>query len=267
MNLTRPLEGVTPTLDGPVLQSLARTTYPLTRQQVTALVGDASEAGVRKVLRRLVEQGVVTEQRIGGQYSYSANRDHLVWSGIETILDARNRLDTRLSTLTSSWRVPPLSLEIFGSVSQGTSTAASDLDLLVYRPTLSADDAEAWDEQLVGLKDAVRRWTGNECEILDLDALALVEMVADDAAVLRSPRRHVMGVELSAAAPNRKLARMLWLSLDKPVPVGGWTALLEALAADPGVAHRIRASPSFRVTFDQLATALAGRPRPAENGW
>ncbi len=264
MNLTRPLEGVTPTLDGPVLQALGRTTYPLTRQQITDLAGDASEAGVRKVLRRLVDQGVVTEQRIGGQYSYSANRDHLLWPGIETILDARNTLKVRLVELVTGWRVPPLSMEIFGSVAQATAAAASDIDVLLYRPTLGAENSDDWDEQLVGLKDAVRRWTGNECEILDVDAVTLVEMVANDAVVLHPSRDHVLGVDLAAAMPDRGLARTLWLSLAEPIPNrGGWASRLDTLGAQTRVSQRIRVSPPFRVTFEQLTAALAGPPETA----
>ena len=51
----------------------------MTRQQVADLIGEASEAGVRKVLRRLAEQGVVIEQRIGRYYTYVGNCEHILW--------------------------------------------------------------------------------------------------------------------------------------------------------------------------------------------
>jgi len=74
VDFSQPFRAVTPTLDGSVPRVLARTTHPLTRQQVADLVGKASEAGVRKVLRRLAQQGVVIEQRTGRQYPYVGNR-------------------------------------------------------------------------------------------------------------------------------------------------------------------------------------------------
>ncbi len=47
----------------------------MTCQQIADLIGDASEAGVRKVLRRLAEQGLVIEQRVGRQYTYVGKSD------------------------------------------------------------------------------------------------------------------------------------------------------------------------------------------------
>src|SRR5665811_1674142 len=78
VDFSQPFRAVTPTLDGPVLRVLARTTHPMTRQQVADLLGEASEAGVRKVLRRLAEQGVVIEQRIGTHYTYVGNRERIL---------------------------------------------------------------------------------------------------------------------------------------------------------------------------------------------
>lgn len=64
----------------------------LTRQQIVALVEDASEAGVRKALARLVEQGIVIEQRFGKRYAYLANAEHLLWPSVEGLFSARRLL-------------------------------------------------------------------------------------------------------------------------------------------------------------------------------
>lgn len=114
MDLTEPFRALTPTLDGPVLRVLAGTVEPMSRQQVTGLVGDASEAGVRKVLRRLSDQGLVVEQRVGTQYTYAVNRDHIMWPAVDLAVTAAERLDARIREHVEAWQVAPLSVELFG---------------------------------------------------------------------------------------------------------------------------------------------------------
>ena len=209
VDFSQPFRAVTPTLDGPVLRVLARTTHPMTRQQVANLVGEASEAGVRKVLRRLAEQGVVIEQRIGTHYTYVGNREHIMWPAVEVFMSAADRLDTTIREHVEAWEIPALSVELFGSVAAGTSTADSDIDLMVYRPCLTDDQVGLWDSQVAELRMAVERWTGNACEILEIDARTLVEMAAVDEPVLQAPRVPISGLNLALAFPDTGIARIL----------------------------------------------------------
>ena len=209
VDFSQPFRAVTPTLDGPVLRVLARTTQPMTRQQVADLIGVASEAGVRKVLRRLAEQGVVIEQRIGTHYSYVGNREHILWPAVEVFMSAADRLDTTIREHVEAWEVPALSVELFGSVAAGTSTADSDIDLMVYRPSLTEDQVELWDGQVAELRVAVERWTGNACEVLEIDPRTLVEMAAEDEPVLKSPRVPISGLDIAAAVPSMEIAKSI----------------------------------------------------------
>lgn len=209
MDFSQPFRAVTPTLDGPVLRVLARTTQPMTRQQVADLIGEASEAGVRKVLRRLAEQGVVIEQRIGTHYTYVGNREHILWPAIEVFMSAADRMDATIREHVEAWEVQALSVELFGSVAAGTSTADSDIDLMVYRPSLTDDQVELWDSQVAELRMAVERWTGNGCEILEIDPRTLVEMAAEDEPVLRAPRVPISGLNIAAAAPSMEIAKRI----------------------------------------------------------
>jgi len=209
VDFSQPFRAVTPTLDGPVLRVLARTTQPMTRQQVADLIGVASEAGVRKVLRRLAEQGVVIEQRIGTHYSYVGNREHILWPAVEVFMSAADRLDTTIREHVEAWEVPALSVELFGSVAAGTSTADSDIDLMVYRPSLTEDQVELWDGQVAELRVAVERWTGNACEVLEIDPRTLVEMAAEDEPVLKAPRVPVSGLNIAAAVPSMEIAKSI----------------------------------------------------------
>lgn len=207
MDFSQPFRAVTPTLDGPVLRVLARTTQPMTRQQVTGLVGEASEAGIRKVLRRLAEQGVVIEVRIGTRYTYLANREHILWPAVEVFMSAADRLDSTIREHVEAWAVPALSVELFGSVAAGTSTADSDVDLMVYRPFLDDDHIELWDAQVAELRLAVERWTGNACEIMEIDPQTLVDMAAEDEPALKAPRVPISGLNLATAFPSIEMAK------------------------------------------------------------
>jgi hypothetical protein len=251
VDFSQPFRAVTPTLDGPVLRVLARTTHPMTRQQVADLIGEASEAGVRKVLRRLAEQGVVIEQRIGSHYTYVGNREHILWPAVEVFMSAADRLDTTIREHVEAWEVPALSVELFGSVAAGTSTADSDVDLMVYRPSLTDDQVGLWDSQVAELRMAVERWTGSACEILEIDPRTLVEMAAEDEPVLKAPRVPISGLNIAAAFPSMEIAK----SLQKAMAGSDVSRSLACI--DPKrFAHAVM-SPELRRTMEELHKGFA----------
>src|ERR1700712_1208035 len=99
MELRRPLATVTPTLDGDVLGVLALHDITFTTGQLHRVLSRHSEEGIRKVLQRLVKQGVVESERVGHAYAYRLNREHLAAQHLiglaqipETLL---NRLEDR----------------------------------------------------------------------------------------------------------------------------------------------------------------------------
>jgi Nucleotidyltransferase domain len=251
VDFSQPFRAVTPTLDGPVLRVLARTMEPMTRQRVADLIGEASEAGVRKVLRRLAEQGVAIEERIGRQYTYVGNREHILWPAVEVFMSAADRLDTTIREHVEAWEVPALSVELFGSVAAGTSTADSDVDLMVYRPSLTEDQVGLWNGQVAELRLAVERWTGNACEILEIDPRTLVEMAAEDEPVLRAPRVPISGLNIAAAVPSMELAK----SLQKAMASADVSSSLARIASKRFDDALI--SPELRRTMEELRKVFA----------
>lgn len=181
----------------------------MTRQQITRLVADASEPGIRKVLRRLADQGIVLEQRVGTQYTYLANRDHLMWPAVEAASTLTERLDGQIRSHVESWSTTAISVELFGSAATGRATSDSDIDLILYRPHLTEDEQVTWDGQVADLRSAVERWTGNPCEIVEIDPRALIEMAAENEPVLRSPMQAISGIRLATAVPSTPLAKAL----------------------------------------------------------
>lgn len=72
-----PLAVVTPTLDAAVLHALAATTARTSGAQVHRMAGTGSPDGVRRVLARLVGQGVVLAEEHPSATFYLLNQEHV----------------------------------------------------------------------------------------------------------------------------------------------------------------------------------------------
>lgn len=168
MELGRPLSTITPTLDGDVLAVLARSDVAFTTGQLHRVLQRHSEGGIRKVLTRLVKQGVVQSDRVGNAFNYRLNRDHLATEYIIGLANLQGKLLKRIEDRFDSWRLPPVYAAVFGSAARGSMTADSDLDLLLIRP----DDANdlLWETQVNDLIAEVTQWTGNDTRPLEFTA-------------------------------------------------------------------------------------------------
>lgn len=167
MDLSRPISTVVPSLDGPVLTVLTRTTQPMTGRQVHRLAGVGSVTGVRKVLHRLVATGLVDATDIGASTAYALNRDHIAAPAVRDLASLREVLIARLADAIGEWPLPPLHASLFGSAARGDGDLDSDIDLLV----VTTDDhstGEPFDDPLAALAVNVRRWTGNHAQFYEL---------------------------------------------------------------------------------------------------
>jgi predicted transcriptional regulator len=167
VNLRRPFEVVTPTLDGEVLAVLARGDVEFSAHRVYEVIEGRSYSGVRKVLDRLVSQGVVLQRSAGRAFLFSLNREHLAAPAIEALAFLRLRLIERLRETIEHWEVAPSVAALFGSVARGEADESSDIDLFVLRPgRVDADDA-VWRDQVMSLESAASSWTGNDARVLE----------------------------------------------------------------------------------------------------
>lgn len=174
MDLTYPVHAVIPTLEGPVLAVLARTTRPLTGREIHRLAGTGSANGVRLALARLVRQGVVSAEERAAAAFYQANRDHLAWPAVEILVGLRRQLLDRLRQELCTWECQPAHASLFGSAARADGEPESDIDILLVRAVGVEEDEAIWAAQVEQLRKVVVAWTGNRCQPFEtgLDELA-----------------------------------------------------------------------------------------------
>lgn len=181
MDLSNPLATITPTLDARVLQVLAATTSWCTAAEVHRRMGRGSNEGVRKVLRRLADQGVVLVETPGRSQLFRLNRDHIAFVAIEALSFARQTLIDRMTTMIEEWALSPIYAGLFGSFARGTADSESDIDVLFVRPADIADAAEAtWFAQFGEFQKAVGLWTGNPAQVVTVTPDRLRAMQLND---------------------------------------------------------------------------------------
>jgi DNA-binding transcriptional ArsR family regulator len=161
------MEVVTPTLDGDVLGFLARGEKAFTGREVSRGIGRSSHEGVRRVLERLVQQGIVVSERAGTGVLFQLNRQHLAAPWIEGLASLRLELISKLRDAAAAWETAPLGLILFGSAARGDAGVGSDLDFLVVRPNSVDPGDDQWRSQLAELEAKATAWTGNDARVLE----------------------------------------------------------------------------------------------------
>jgi predicted nucleotidyltransferase len=201
-----PSEAVVPTLDGPVLVTLARLNSPVSGRRVHQLCGMGSEAGVRNVLNRLTHQGLVHASEAGSAVLYALNRDHLAWPAVEALAGIRGELLARLRGEFGTWAPRARAAALFGSAARGDGNADSDIDILLIRQRRTNPDTEAWKAQTTKLRENVTAWTGNLCQLYDIGSDDLETHIRAGEPILAEWRRDAITL---AGADLRRLLRDL----------------------------------------------------------
>jgi predicted nucleotidyltransferase len=186
VDLSNPLAVITPTLDAAVLKALTATTGWATGAHVHRMADAGSDDGVRRVLARLVEQGIVVADQHAHATLYLLNRDHVAAEAIIALTRLRGVIIDRVTAALEDWSPQPVHASLFGSFARGEATTDSDIDVLVVVDP--AADADTVEEAVDRLDADVRRWTGNAAHIVDRKPDALAVMVAGDDPLVRSWR-------------------------------------------------------------------------------
>jgi predicted nucleotidyltransferase len=200
MDWTRPFAAVSPGVEADVLVALWGATAQRTGRELARLSG-RSVTGVQHALDRLVEEGLVHRAEAGRSFLYSLNRDHLLAPAVEVMAEARWKLLEYLRELIGGWKSPTFHASLFGSAARGDGNPASDIDVLVMRPTKIEEEDPLWRRQLDELADAVWSWTGNHAGIAELSETDIPHLLKERPPVLEAVEKE--GIEL-AGVPLRK---------------------------------------------------------------
>lgn len=173
MDFSTPISTVIPSLDGPVLQVLARADRMLTGRQVHAEAGTGSVAGVRLVLQRLASTGLVHVDEAGSSLLFRLNRSHLAAQAVELLANLRATFSDTLSADIAAWRIPPLHASLYGAAARGEGKPAAEVSLLLIRSDEIAAGNFLWEQQVSGLMSDIVELTGNP---VDVDELSLRDL-------------------------------------------------------------------------------------------
>jgi len=169
VNLSDPIRSVIPSLHGPVLGALVRTSTPLRLTDVHAHVGDASVAGVRKVLLGLVVEGLVHEVPGG----YVLNREHVAIDGLVALACLHGALVERIRSWLKRRDEPVVAAGLFGSAARRDGGTDSDIDLVIIVRKGPADGLAD------DLAEALERWTGNRGHVQGLTAAEHARLIQE----------------------------------------------------------------------------------------
>ncbi len=211
MDISEPITAAMPTVDGRVLQVLARTDLPLSGSRIASFIPGASREGVRLALHRLDDQGLLVSRSAPPAVLYTANRRHLLWPAIEilvfaadqTVLTLKGRIRDRVRNVLGPQETEHTAVALFGSVARGDSGPDSDVDvLLVVRDEVGAETLETL---VTAVIDEVEAGTGNPCNVYAATRAGVDRLVARndpmvaswsaDAVSFNGPdiRRHLRG--------------------------------------------------------------------------
>jgi len=162
MDLSHPINVLSPGLTGAVLEVLCRTTRPLSGRAVQRLLPrPASQAGVQKTLDRLAASGLVTQTAAGRSILNLLNRDHALAAAVFDVVAVGNDMPARIAEVVKTHAKGVLMALLFGSVARGEAGPGSDIDLLLIWPT-GTEEAVRW-SAAADVAVGVTRLTGNPC--------------------------------------------------------------------------------------------------------
>jgi predicted nucleotidyltransferase len=181
MDLANPMQSVIPSAHGAVLSVLARTDLALSGRRIAELTQPKfSQRRVNDVLGQLADSGIVLRESRPPSNFYRLNHDHVAAEGIVALAGMWATLLERIRAELGKWTLQPGAAWLFGSAARREATTRSDIDILVIRPAGVLDrdaSSDVWERQTSNLADEVRAWSGNPCEVLEMDTSELSSAV------------------------------------------------------------------------------------------
>ena len=211
MHLANPMQSVIPSAHGAVLSALARTDLPLSGRRIAELTNPRfSQRRVNDVLGQLADSGIVLRESRPPANLYRLNRDHVAAEGITALAHMWATLVARIRAEVETWSLPPEAAWLFGSAARGEGTEHSDIDIFLVLPAgglVSEAMAETWEQQTGALTEKIKAWSGNRCELTEMEAAELSAAVERDDLLVRDLREQA--VVVAGRHPRNLLRRKL----------------------------------------------------------
>lgn len=191
MDLANPMQSVIPSAHGAVLAVLARTDLPLSGRRIAELTQPRfSQRRVNDVLRHLADSGIVLCEKRPPSNFYRLNHDHVAAEGILLLARMSATLAARIRAELENWSIRPEAAWLFGSAARGEGTEQSDIDIFLVLPASDLDSAavDIWERQTEVLTDKIMSWSGNRCEVVEMEAAELGAAVERDDLLVRDLR-------------------------------------------------------------------------------
>jgi len=180
MDFRRPVEALIPDAQGRILGALARTTRELTLTALADLAG-VSLAHAARIVPRLVDLGVVERREVPPAVLVRLVPEHLASQAVLALADLRHAFLGEMRESARSLDPAPVNVTLFGSFARGDDDGASDVDVIVVRPSSVGEDAPAWSASIARWEAHVRQVSGN--------AVNRIEVAEDEAPKLLRSRR------------------------------------------------------------------------------
>lgn len=210
MDIANPMQSVIPSAHGAVLAVLARTDLPLSGHRIAALTKPRfSQRRVNDVLRHLADSGIVLCEKRPPSNFYRLNHDHVAAEGILLLAGMSATLAARIRAELENWSVRPQAAWLFGSAARGEGTEQSDIDIFLVLPASDLDTAaiDIWERQTQSLTEKIMAWSGNRCEVVEMQAAELSAAVDRNDLLVRDLREQA--VTLAGRDPRDLLRKEL----------------------------------------------------------
>jgi hypothetical protein len=167
MDFRRPVEALIPDAQGRILGTFSRTTEEFSLTTLADLSG-VSLAHTARIVPRLVELGVVERREVPPSVLVRLVPDNLAARVLLSLADVRVTLLEELREKARKLDPAPANMTLFGSFARGDDDAASDIDVVVVRPSKIGEDDGAWSASIVGWEHLARRISGNTVNRIEL---------------------------------------------------------------------------------------------------
>lgn len=165
--MVRPIEALIPGARGKLLAVLARAGSPLSLRTLADLA-EVSPAQASRVLPDLVELGIIERSHVPPATLLQLAPQNLGAQAVLALLEIKDTLIAELEKRAKALRPRPVNLTLFGSIARGEVTAASDIDILVIRPSAVPDEDASWWKALGDWVDEARNLSGNRINLLEV---------------------------------------------------------------------------------------------------